>query len=316
MLKPIVVVGSINIDLVATSDRLPVPGETVFGNVFNTFFGGKGANQAVAAAKLGYPVTMIGKVGEDAFGSQLIDGLRQSGVDVNSIQKVRSSSGVALIITDQHGENCIVVVPGANGELKPSDLDKYRQVLLGAGIILTQLEIPLETVSHLVDLAKKMDVPLMLDPAPAQRLPASLLQQLTWITPNETEASQILASKSHTNSEEQVADELLNTGVRHAILKLGSRGALVAQNHVSKTLVPGFAVKAVDTTAAGDAFNGGFAVAILRGLKPIDAAHFANAVAAISITRAGAQSSMPTGEEVEQFLRQPSSTAMELTSKS
>lgn len=303
MPKPIVVVGSINLDLVATSAHLPTPGETIIGSAFNTFSGGKGANQAVAAAKLGCPVTMIGKIGQDAFGSQLIDGLRQSGVDVSCIQKVNGSSGVALIITDQSGENSIVVIPGANGQLTPSDVDKYGDVLRGAGIILAQLEIPMETVLHLVDSANQFDIPLMLDPAPAGLLPANLLKKLTWITPNETEAGLLLAASNIPKSEEQIADELLNTGVRHVILKLGSRGALIAENRASKILVPSYRVTPVDTTAAGDAFNGAFAVATLEGKTPVEAARFANAVAAVSITRRGAQPSMPTREEVDEFLR-------------
>lgn len=303
MPKPIVVVGSINLDLVASSAHLPAAGETVFGNAFNTFFGGKGANQAVAAAKLGYPVIMIGKVGQDAFGSQLIDGLRQAGVDVSCIQKANCSSGVALIITDQRGENSIVVIPGANGELTPADLDKYGDVLRGAGIILTQLEIPMETVLHLADSANKLSIPLILDPAPARALSADLLKKLTWITPNETEAGLLLAPSNEPKSEEKIADELLATGVRHAILKLGARGALVAENHSTKIRAASYVVTPVDTTAAGDAFNGAFAVATLEGKSPIEAARFANAVAAISITRRGAQPSMPTRNDVDHFLR-------------
>ena len=303
MPKPIVVVGSINLDLVAASAHLPAPGETILGSAFNTFFGGKGANQAVAAAKLGHPVTMIGKVGQDAFGTQLIEGLRQSGVGVSCIQKVEGSSGVALILTDQHGENSIVVIPGANGLLMPSDLDKFDDVLCGAGMILAQLEIPMETVHHLADTAAKLNIPLMLDPAPARPLPAALLKKLTWITPNETEAGLLFIASNTPKSEQQIADELLNTGVRHVILKLGPRGALIAENHASKILVPSYRVTPVDTTAAGDAFNGAFAVASLEGKSPVEAVRFANAVAAISITRHGAQPSMPTRQEVEQFLR-------------
>ncbi len=302
MPKPIVVVGSINLDLVATSAHLPAAGETIIGSAFHTFFGGKGANQAVAAAKLGYPVTMIGKVGQDAFGSQLLEGLRQSGVDVSCIQQVEGSSGVALILTDQHGENSIVVIPGANGKLTPADLDKFGEILRGAGMILAQLEIPMETVVHLADSAYKLNIPVMLDPAPAHPLPAALLKKLTWITPNETEAGLLLVASNAPKSEHQIADELLSTGVRHVILKLGSRGALVAENHASRSHVPSYRVTPVDTTAAGDAFNGAFAVATLEGKSPVEAARFANAVAAISITRRGAQPSMPARHEAEQFL--------------
>jgi ribokinase len=304
MPKPIVVVGSINLDLVATSAHLPAPGETVIGTAFNTFFGGKGANQAVAAAKLGYPVTMIGKVGQDAFGSQLIEGLRECGVEVSRIQKVGGSSGVALILTDQQGENSIVVIPGANGALTPADLDESRDILRGAGMILAQLEIPMETVLHLAGCANNLNIPLMLDPAPARPLSVELLKKVTWITPNETEAGLLLVASNTPKADQQIADELLNSGVRHVILKLGSRGVLVAENHNSKIHVPAYRVTAVDTTAAGDAFNGAFAVATMEGKPPVDAARFANAVAAISITRRGAQPSMPSRHEVESFLRE------------
>ena len=302
MPKPIVVVGSINIDLVATSDRLPVPGETIFGNVFNTFFGGKGANQAVAAAKLGYPVVMIGKVGEDVFGSQLIDGLRQAGVETQFVGRAAGASGVALILTDQHGENSIVVVPGANGKLMPSDLERQEDFLQDAGIILTQLEIPLATVEALGHIATKHQVPLVLDPAPARALPSSILRNVRWITPNEVETRHLLQESGPELPEREAAEQLLAAGVSHVVLKLGARGALVVENAKTQTPVPGFPVKAVDTTGAGDAFNAAFAVALMRGQTAPEAARFANAVAAISVTRRGAQPSMPDAKEVETFL--------------
>ncbi len=302
MPKPILVVGSINLDLVASSPHFPAPGETIIGSTFNTFFGGKGANQAVAAAKLGHPVTMIGKVGQDAFGSQLIDGLRVSGVDVSCIQKTEGASGVALILTDQNGENSIVVIPGANGQLVPADIDKFSEVVRGAGMILAQLEIPIETVAHLADSADMFNIPLMLDPAPARPLPCGLLKKLTWITPNESEAGLLLAASNTPMPEDQIAQELLNLGIQNVILKLGSRGALIAERHSSKIHVPSYRVTPVDTTAAGDAFNGAFAVATLEGKSPLESARFANAVAGISITRRGAQPSMPTRLEVERFL--------------
>jgi ribokinase len=308
MPKPIVVVGSINLDLVAGAAHLPSPGETVFGENFHTFFGGKGANQAVAAAKLNYPVVMLGKVGSDSFGSQLIGGLRTAGVEVSRIQQVDGASGVAIILTDQRGENSIVVVPGANSQLKPSDLERHRDVLSNAGIILTQLEIPIETVDALARIAKEQNIPLVLDPAPAQLLPASILRNLRWITPNEVEISCLLNESGSEIPESEAADHLLSRGVTHVVLKLGARGALVVEDAKTKTLVPSFSVKAVDTTAAGDAFNGAFAVALLRGKTAPDAARFANAVAAISVTRRGAQPSMPESEEVERFIEEHAMT--------
>jgi ribokinase len=308
MLKPIVVVGSINLDLVATSDHLPAPGETITGDVFNTFFGGKGANQAVAAGKLGYPVVMIGKVGEDAFGSQLIDGLRVAGVETRCVARTSGASGVALILTDRQGENSIVVVPGANGKLMPADLEQHEDLLRGAGLILAQLEIPLATVEALAQIAKKYQVPLVLDPAPVQALPASILRNVRWITPNEVEARHLLQQFGTDLPEYEAAEQLLSAGVSHVVLKLGARGALVVEDRKTRTLVPGFPVKAVDTTAAGDAFNGAFAVALLRGKTAPDAARFANAVAAISVTRRGAQPSMPESEEVERFIEEQAMT--------
>lgn len=302
MAKPIVVVGSINLDLVANAARLPAPGETVFGTQFRTFFGGKGANQAVAAAKLGHPVLMIGKVGEDAFGSQLLDGLNQAGVGTACIGRTPGPSGTAIIVTDDHGENSIVVIPGANSQVLPADIERHRDVLGNAGMILTQLEIPLETVEMLCRIAKKQNIPLVLDPAPARPLPASILQNVTWITPNEIE-SQILLTDSAAGSPDSAADRLFAAGVSHVVLKLGARGALVAEDPGTRHLVPGFPVKAVDTTAAGDAFNGAFAVGLLEEKSPEQAARFANAVAAISVTRPGAQPSMPTRKEVDEFLR-------------
>lgn len=306
-------VGSINLDLVVSAEHIPRPGETLAGNSFRTFFGGKGANQAVAAARLGYPVTLIGKVGEDAFGLQLIESLRCDGVETSFIEKVPGATGVALIITDDRGENSIVVVPGANSQLGPSDVEQHEDILSNAGMILTQLEIPLETVDALGKIAKERNVPLVLDPAPAQFLPASILRNLRWITPNEVETSHLLHSFGQEIPENDAAKQLLAQGVSHVVLKLGPRGALVVEDAQTKTMVPAFRVQAVDTTAAGDAFNGAFAVALLRGKSAPEAVRFANAVAAISVTRRGAQPSMPTSEEVRQFMEQHKFAEKQLT---
>ena len=306
MLKPIVVVGSINLDLVVGADRIPQVGETVVGNSFHTFFGGKGANQAVAAAKLGHPVFMVGNVGGDAFGTDLRDGLKSAAVDTTCVSAVEGPSGVALITTGRHGENNIVVVPGANGKLTPASLEKAQPVLETAGCILTQLEIPLETVEYLTEFADQRNIPLILDPAPAQELPSSLLRKLPWLTPNETETHALLGTAIDAADQNYgaAADQLIARGARNVLVKLGSRGCLIAEGARAKKRVPAFSVTAVDTTAAGDAFNAGFAVALLRGCNTMQSAVFASAVAAISVTRRGAQSSMPTGEEVERFLSQ------------
>jgi ribokinase len=310
MAKQIVVVGSINLDLVAGADRIPVPGETIIGSSFNTFYGGKGANQAVAVGKLGHPVAMVGCVGDDAFGPQLKNALAQAGVNTDHVATVAGSSGVALIVTGAKGENSIVVVPGANAKLTPQQLERNKRVLIDAGIILAQLEIPLETVEYLAEFAGANAIPFMLDPAPARELPASLLKKVTWITPNETETQTLLRSETTAlegDAAHEAADAFLSLGVKNAVLKLGAKGCLIAEAGRKKEFVPAFKVNAVDTTAAGDAFNGAFAIGLMRGLSARESAVFACAVAAISVTRPGAQPSMPTEKEVQAFLHAHSS---------
>jgi|SRR5271165_647520 len=311
MQKPIVVVGSINLDLVVGADRIPQVGETIIGNSFSTFYGGKGANQAVSAAKLGYPVSMVGNVGSDAFGAQLRNGLKDADVDTAYVNTVEGPSGVALITTGRRGENNIVVVPGANGHLTPELLEKAAAILERAGFLLAQLETPIETVDYLAQFAERHDIPLMLDPAPARELSKSLLRRVTWITPNETEATELIKSGSENGNQDSyaAADHLLASGVKNVLLKLGSRGCVIAQPNRLKKLIPAFSVNAVDTTGAGDAFNAGFAVALIRGLPVAQSAVFASAVAAISVTRHGAQSSMPTSAEVQTFLSERLGTA-------
>jgi ribokinase len=310
MQKPIVVVGSINLDLVASTDRIPQVGETVIGRTFTTFFGGKGANQAVAIARLGYPVSMVGNLGNDAFGTQLRSGLKDAGVDTEYVGTVAGSSGTALIITGPNGENSIVVVPGANAQLTPKSLENAAPLLKRAGFLLVQLEIPLETVEYLAEFAERHEIPLMLDPAPARELPGSLLRRVSWLTPNETETRELLKTNLDDNeqSANAAADQLCSRGAKNVVLKLGSRGCIIAQGTRSKDRIAAFSVKAVDTTAAGDAFNAGFAVGLLRGYSALDSGVFASAVAAISVTRAGAQRSMPSADEVQKFLHAQGNT--------
>ena len=307
MSKPLVIVGSINLDLVATADHLPRPGETIIGSRFQTFYGGKGANQAVAAAKLGYPTYMIGNVGDDAFGPQLLSGLAEAGVETSGVKTVSGSSGVALITIGTGGENNIVVVPGANGLLTQRQLEESVSILRQAGFLLAQLEIPLETVEYLADFAQRNNIPLMLDPAPAQQLPRPLLQKVEWITPNESEAQLLLHSAidvTDDNSVSGAADRLLAGGAKNVVLKLGAHGCLIAEQHGPKRRIPAFPIDAVDSTAAGDAFNAAFAVSLLQGKPPQESARFACAVSAISVSRRGAQPSMPTLEELTEFLAQ------------
>jgi len=307
MQKPIVVMGSVNFDLVATAERVPLPGETLTGIDFATFHGGKGANQAVAVAKLGYPVSMIAKVGDDSFGPGLKLALQKAGVNVRAVEVVKGSSGVALINIGSDGQNNIVAVPGANGKVTGRDVLRNAALLRKAGMILAQLEIPIDAMAALAGFARKNGIPLMLDPAPARELPSELLNSTTWITPNESE-TQILCGLSHDEPVTPVtaarcAELLMARGPKNVVIKMGSQGAFIATADGIREMAPAFHVKAVDTTAAGDAFNAGFAVSLLSGKGPLEAARFGAAVAAISVTRKGAQPSMPSRREVEKFLK-------------
>jgi ribokinase len=299
--KPIVVVGSINMDLVTSTPRIPLAGETLIGTNFTTTPGGKGANQAVAAARLGFPVQMIGAVGEDVFGEALLENLRQAGVGTDAVARVPGPSGVAPILVSANGENSIVVVSGANGRLTPELIDQHADLISGAGMVLCQLEIPMPSLSHTLELCTKAGVPVVLDPAPAADLPETVWNQVTWFTPNETEAARYVGD---TLPAEHAAIRLLARGLRGVVLKRGSEGAYVASSGGEAKWVPAFRVDAIDTVAAGDCFNGTFAVSLLEGRDPQDAARFAAAAAAISVTRRGAQASMPSRTDVDSFLRQ------------
>ena len=306
MIKPIVVVGSVNLDLVCTGKRIPAPGETLTGGNFQTFFGGKGANQAVAVGRLGYPVSMIARVGDDPFGSQLRKGLRAAKVNTREVTTAPDTpSGVALISVDAKGQNSIMVIPGANGTLLTQHLEKASAMLRSAGMILAQLEIPIETVEYLCEAAHRNGTPLMLDPAPARQLPRKLLKRVTYLTPNETETAALCGLKGSTLTAAAIAgaaSDLRSKGVANVILKLGARGAYIDAVDGTRKLVPSFKVPVVDSTAAGDAFNAGLAVALMLGKNLTDAARYAVAVGAVSVTRAGAQPAMPTAKEVETLL--------------
>jgi ribokinase len=304
---PVVVVGSINIDLVANTDRIPVEGETILGRDFQIHPGGKGANQAVAVARLGHPVSMIGRLGDDAFGAQLKAHLRSSGVDVAGVTTTPGTSGVAVIIVGQKGENCIVITPGANALLTPQDLDTHIDIIRSAGVVLTQLEIPIETVQHLAKICRRERVPLILDPAPAKEIPENLFGEVEWFTPNEIEASFFAGnsnSGADTSDPEVMAKTLMERGIKGLVLKLGARGAFLATRDGVAEMVTSFDVEAIDTTAAGDAFNGAFATALMTQMYPLESARFAAAAAAISVTRPGAQPSMPTMADVKHLLEQ------------
>lgn len=310
--QTIVVVGSLNLDLVSRVPRIPAPGETLIGLDFKTYCGGKGANQAVALARLGADTRMIGKLGSDGFARQLRQGLEDAGVDAELVESVPGPSGTALITNSEDGENSIVVIPGANRHLFPRDLDRHRVVLEQAAMIVAQLEVPPETTEHLGRIAQAAGVPLLLDPAPAFPLSRPMMESVTWLTPNETETRHLLGlelANGAALSAAECAGRLLANGARNVILKLGSKGVYMAGKDVDGVFVSSFPVHAVDTTGAGDAFNAAFAFALVcRHNPPQAAARFACAAAAVSVTRAGAQASMPTVTECEDFLDQVQST--------
>ena len=296
---PIVVIGSANTDLVVRVPKLPRPGETVTGDRFQIVAGGKGANQAVAAARAGARVTFIGNVGRDDFGAATLQGLRREGINTRCIVRSRSSpSGVALILVDSRGENLIGVARGSNDELLPRHVDAALPAIRAARFLVVQLEIPVKTVRHAVALANRHRVPVLLNPAPAQPVPASLLRQVTFLTPNEHELAALTGLPTKRRSEVEAAARKLNQlGVAHVLATCGARGVFCCSD-VDVRWFPAPKVKAVDTVGAGDCFSGVFAAAIAEG-KPVgEAIRFAVAAAAISVTRRGARSSMPLRREI------------------
>jgi ribokinase len=300
--KKLLVVGSINIDLVACAHRLPSPGETILGKTFDVFNGGKGANQAVALGKLGAPVQMIAALGTDLFTERLLSGLKAAGVDTAAVQMLAGPCGVAHIARADSGENSIIVISGANAMISPAYIDAHAETVRNAAMVLVQLETPLEAVVRLAEIAFEAGTPLMLDPAPARPLPDNLLTRTTWLTPNETEA-QILLGRDDLEPA-ATADKLLAMGPRNVALKLGAKGVFLAGRDSPAQQIPAFPVTPVDTTAAGDCFNAAFAGALSLGKSPAEAARYGAAAAAISVMRPGAQPSLPTSGEVEAFLQQ------------
>lgn len=301
MKAKIVVVGSSNTDMILKLERIPKPGETLLGGEFVTAAGGKGANQAVAAAQAGGAVTLIARVGKDMLGEQAIAGFIRNSINVDHVQLDKFPSGVALIFVAKDGENSIGVGSGANAKLSPADVRKAKSAFASASAVIMQLETPLDTVQAAADLAHAKEALVILNPAPAQPLPDSLLKKISILTPNETEAELLTGIQVTDDAScSRAADALLRKGVKTVIITLGSRGAFVATNE-SKQFVPGFKVKPVDTTAAGDTFNGALAVALAEGMSLIDAVRFANAAGAISVTRMGAQPSAPKRKEIEKL---------------
>ena len=298
----IVVIGSSNMDLVAKAPRIPMVGETLAGTDFFMVPGGKGANQAVAAAKLGGNVLFIARLGKDLFAEKSLENFKQVGINAQYIKQIEKvPSGIAIISIDDNGKNSIIVVPGANHKLLPADVVEAEKDIAAAKVVVCQLETPMETVLQAAKTAGKYNIPFLLDPAPAAPLSDELLELVEFIKPNEFEAEVITGVKvTDRESAEKAAEVLLGKGVKNVIVTLGDKGFIVATGQ-GKTFVDTLKVKAMDSTAAGDAFAGALAFGIAQGDSLLDAAKYANKVAAISVTRFGAQPSMPTRQEVEQF---------------
>lgn len=292
--KKITVIGSINMDLVTNTNQIPKVGETLLGDSFHTIPGGKGANQAVAAVRLGADVTMIGAVGNDSFGHLLVGNLINQGINTKSIMKVEdTSTGIATIIVS-NGDNSIIVVPGANHHITPEVIDKHEDKIKDSNILLLQLEIPLKSVIRAVELAKKYGVRTILNPAPIQKLPIELLNMVDYLTPNEHEQALLFTSVDGT-------DEVLEKLKEKCIVTKGSKGVMIFKNG-EEIEIPSIRVEAVDTTGAGDTFNGALATALCDGLELEQACRFANIAGAISVTKLGAQTGMPTKKQLEEFL--------------
>ncbi|MDR1011590.1 MAG: ribokinase [Opitutaceae bacterium] len=308
MKKPrLLVVGSSNTDMIIKLACIPRPGETLLGGHFVTAPGGKGANQAVAAARSGGDVTLVACVGRDMFGDRAIAGFKADKINTRHIRRdAKAPSGVALIFVAESGENSIAVASGANAKLLPADIQNAEAAFKTARMLVMQLETPLPAIAAAARLAKKHKVPVILNPAPAAPLAPSLLKRISIITPNETEAELLTGIKvTDDASAEKAARSLISQGVQNVIITLGPKGAYLCNNGTSR-LIPGFPVKATDTTAAGDTFNGALAVALSEGRPLAEAVCFANAAAAISVTRLGAQPSAPTRKEIDAFLKRKS----------
>jgi len=299
----IIVVGSLNMDLVVRAPHMPAPGETIIGSDFRTIPGGKGANQAVAAAKLGAQVSMVGRVGDDDFGRAQLRNLGQLGIDTRYITvDPDAATGIALITLDASGQNSIVIAAGANMHLTVADIDAAQEIIAQADVLVCQLESPLEAVEHAIALAHSCGVKVILNPAPARKLSPETLSKVDFLIPNESETA-ILTGMEVTDvpSAKKAADHLRQQGVGIVILTLGEKGALLV-GPSEEMYIPAYEVEVVDTTAAGDAFVGGFAVALAEGENLANAVRLANAAGALTVTRLGAQPSLPTRKEVESLL--------------
>ncbi|QXI18911.1 ribokinase [Pseudomonas hamedanensis] len=298
----VVVIGSLNMDLVTRAPRLPTGGETLIGHSFTTVSGGKGANQAVAAARLGAQVAMVGCVGSDDYGVQLRDALLAEQIDCQAVSVVEGSSGVALIVVDDNSQNAIVIVAGANAAMTPAVIDRFDAMLQDADVVICQLEIPDATVGHALKRARALGKTVILNPAPASRpLPADWFAAIDYLIPNESEAAALSGLPVDSlQTAEKAASHLLAMGASKVIVTLGAEGSLFA-NGKGFEHFPAPKVKAVDTTAAGDTFVGGFAAALAAGSSEAEAIRYGQIAAALSVTRAGAQPSIPCLSDVQGF---------------
>lgn len=305
MTKKLVVLGSVNADQVMNVPRFPKPGETLVGSNYRIAYGGKGANQAVAAGRAGANISFIATVGDDDIGARMKTQFALDGIDTSSVMTIADTpTGVAMIWVSAEGENSIAISAGANAELTPERLAAHHVLIEAAEVLLMQLESPLETVEAAAAIAKNAGTKVILNPAPAAALPHSLLALVDVITPNETEAEALTGIHVETDQDAQKAADALHAyGIETVLITLGARGVWLSEAAGKGRLIPGFRVQAVDTTAAGDTFNGAFVTAQLEGFPVDDAIRFAHAAAAISVTRPGAQPSVPTREEIDAFLK-------------
>ncbi len=300
--RGVLVIGSANMDLVAGVDRFPLPGETVFGGRFGMFPGGKGANQAVACARLGSRTWFVGRMGRDVLRERLLASMKRDGIRLANVRTdPRASTGMALITVDRNGQNEIVVLSGSNMNVRPPDIDAVRRLFPKVAVVLLQLEIPVPAIARAVAHASACGAIVLLNPAPAAKLPLRILKGVDVLTPNQTEAAVLTGRRvNDPDSAARAAGDLLRTGVRHVVITMGEAGCLLASEGLTRHF-PAPRVGPVDTTAAGDAFNGALAHALSSGLAITEALPLANRVAALAVTKMGAQDSMPTMREVRKF---------------
>lgn len=314
-MKKILVVGSLNMDMVANVDHIPVVGETILTDTIQLVPGGKGANQACAAGCLGADVTMLGATGKDSYAQMQLQSLQHAGVDVSAvIQKEGEATGIAMIAVNADGDNSIIVVSGANASLSAQDIEQKLELIREADIVILQLEIPLDTVLYTAKMAKSFGKTVILDPAPVPKVfPQELYQYVDVIKPNETELARLTGLSSTEENIAKGAELLRAQGVREVMVTLGEKGVYIDSECCGKLTIPAHKVQAVDTTAAGDSFTAALAIKLAQGSTIREAAEFANYVSAIVVTRKGAQSSIPTMEEVEDYIRCGKQPASKLT---